>query len=87
MQVGVRDLKARLSEYLARAAQGESVEVVSHGRPVARLVPPTRRDTIQDGLAAGWLTRVEDRPPRDVRPAAPRAGTTSTQALRADRDA
>ncbi len=39
MDVGVRELKAKLSEYLAAAAAGEDVVVTDRGRPVARLVP------------------------------------------------
>jgi prevent-host-death family protein len=42
MQAPVRDLKARLSEYLRLAAQGEEVIVTLHGRPIARLVPMGR---------------------------------------------
>ncbi len=37
--VGVRDLKARLSEHLRRVRQGSPIVVTSRGRPVARLVP------------------------------------------------
>lgn len=40
-QVGVAELKKKLSEYLARANAGEEIVVASRGRPVARLVPPT----------------------------------------------
>ena len=36
---GVADLKARLSEYLARVKSGEEVLVTDRGKPVARLVP------------------------------------------------
>jgi len=36
---GVADLKARLSEYLARVKSGEEVLVTDRGRPIARLVP------------------------------------------------
>lgn len=36
---GVAQLKARLSEYLARVKAGEEVLVTDRGRPVARLVP------------------------------------------------
>lgn len=38
MDVSVRELKAKLSDYLKRAAAGEEVTVTSHGRPIARLV-------------------------------------------------
>jgi prevent-host-death family protein len=37
--IGVRDLKAHLSEYVARAASGEAVVVTERGRPVALLSP------------------------------------------------
>lgn len=36
---GVAQLKARLSEYLARVRAGEEVLVTDRGQPVARLVP------------------------------------------------
>ena len=37
--VGVRDLKARLSEYLRQVSQGKTVIITDHGRPVGRLSP------------------------------------------------
>jgi uncharacterized protein len=40
IQVGVAELKARLSEYLARVQAGEEIVVADRGRPVARLIPP-----------------------------------------------
>lgn len=36
--VGVRDLKARLSEYLDKAKLGDEIVVTEHGKPIARLV-------------------------------------------------
>ena len=39
MNVAVRELKNRLSEYLRRVQSGEEVVVTSRGRPVAQLVP------------------------------------------------
>jgi prevent-host-death family protein len=38
MKASVRDLKARLSQYLERARAGEDVVITSRGRPVARLL-------------------------------------------------
>jgi prevent-host-death family protein len=43
MDVSVRELKSRLSEYLRRASEGEEVVVKSRGREVARLIPPRAR--------------------------------------------
>ena len=38
-QVMVTDFRAHLPKYLAQAAAGETVTVLSRGRPIARLVP------------------------------------------------
>ena len=38
-QIGVRELRQHASRYLARVADGESLEVTDRGRPVAHLVP------------------------------------------------
>lgn len=43
-QVGIAELKARLSEYLARVQAGEEVVVADRGRPVARLIPAVPQD-------------------------------------------
>jgi prevent-host-death family protein len=55
MEVGVRELKAKLSEYLAAAAAGEDVVVTDRGRPVARLVPFASTSSVQRGIADGWI--------------------------------
>lgn len=48
--VGVRDLKARLSEYLDRIESGETVVITRNGRPVGRLVPEPR--TVDERIEA-----------------------------------
>jgi prevent-host-death family protein len=89
MDVGVRELKARLSEYLARVERGETVNVTSRGRRVARIVPAVGETTIERGLREGWLTRQSDRPPEPFTALPPAPGTpTSLEILdeiRADR--
>lgn len=40
MEISVRELKSRLSEYLRRVAEGEEVVVTSRGKAVARLTTP-----------------------------------------------
>ena len=37
--MGIAELKAMLSETLARVKAGEEVQVTEHGRPIARLMP------------------------------------------------
>ncbi len=88
MDVGVRDLKARLSEYLERVTRGEVITVTSRGRPVAQIVPVLGRDNLERGLAEGWITRVVDRPPEPVVRREPRPGTpTTTELISQDRGA
>ncbi|MGH2948317.1 MAG: type II toxin-antitoxin system Phd/YefM family antitoxin [Solirubrobacteraceae bacterium] len=54
--VGVRELKQRLSEYLDRAEHGELVRVTDRGRPKALLGPLPGRARVEEGLAEGWIT-------------------------------
>src|SRR3972149_10613629 len=46
----VSKLKAALSEYLRRVKSGEEILVTERGRPVAKLVPIAREDTIPTHL-------------------------------------
>ncbi len=55
MEVGVRELKAKLSEYVARAAAGESVIVTDRGRPVARLTGLDTSAPLTRGIDEGWI--------------------------------
>jgi prevent-host-death family protein len=55
--VGVRELKQRLSEYLDRAERGELLRVTDRGRPKALLGPLPGRARVDEGIAEGWITR------------------------------
>jgi prevent-host-death family protein len=81
MDVGVRELKARLSEYLARVERGETVNVTSRGRRVARIVPAIGETAVERGLREGWLTRQVDRPPEPFTPLPPEPGTPTTREI------
>lgn len=48
MMVGVRELKARLSEYMRRVKAGQIVIITEHGTPIGRIVPETQ--SIEDRL-------------------------------------
>jgi prevent-host-death family protein len=65
--VGIRELKQRLSEYLDRAEQGEILQVTDRGRPKAVLGPVPGRARIDDGIRAGWITPGTGSPLRPVR--------------------
>ena len=54
--VGVRELKQRLSEYLDRAERGELVRVTDRGRPKALLGPLPGRANVEAGISEGWIT-------------------------------
>lgn len=56
MDVAVRELKAKLSAYLQRAASGELITVTDRGRPVAVLGPPPGRVDLDAAAAEGWVT-------------------------------
>ena len=53
-QVGLRELKNRLSEYVRLVRAGEHVQVTDRGQVVAELVPPTPANGLDPaaGLAA-----------------------------------
>lgn len=61
--VGVRELKGRLSEYLDRAARGEVIRVTDRGRPKALLTPLPGRLRLEKGIEEGWV-RPPANPPR-----------------------
>lgn len=79
----MRELKAKLSSYLARAAAGEIVTVTDRGRPVAVLAPPPRAVDLQAASDAGWLALATGPPLRAVR--RQRAAGTVLDALTDDR--
>lgn len=56
MDVGVRDLKQHLSEYLDLAARGETIRVTDRGRPRAILGPLPGSSRREQGIAEGWIT-------------------------------
>ena len=56
MNVGIRELKAHLSEYVRRANRGEQILVTDRGKPVARLVSLGGLSLVDQGIADGWIT-------------------------------
>ena len=88
MEVGIRDLKARLSEHIERVTNGEVITVTSRGRRVAQIVPVIGRDNVERGVTEGWITRQVERDPEPVVRQRPLAGTpTTTELISRDREA
>lgn len=84
--VGMRDLRHRLREYLARVEAGERFEVTVFGRAVARLEPVAARATMQRLIEEGKVTPPLNRDSsRLPAPAPVTTGTTATEALLAER--
>ena len=59
MTVGVRDFKARMSYYFAKAKKGQIINITSHGKSVARIFPPNitleqRVKALQEAGIIAW---------------------------------
>ena len=55
MDVGVRELKQHLSEYLDRAAAGEHLVVTDRGVPKALIGPVPGGRQLERGVDEGWV--------------------------------
>jgi prevent-host-death family protein len=55
MDVGIRELRSRLSELLDRAERGETIRVTDRGRPKAVLGPIPGQLNMQEGVEQGWI--------------------------------
>lgn len=85
MDVGIRELKARLSEYVGRASRGEVVRVTDRGVPRAVLMPLPDAGALARGLEEGWIVHQEVEAPAHVTPVHAPPGPTTTQILTDDR--
>jgi prevent-host-death family protein len=88
-RVGVRDLRINATKVLSRVARGETVEVTSRGRPVARIVPVREEGGLRRLLREGLATPPEDEGDLlDVEPVEPAPGAPTPSevlsSLRAD---
>jgi prevent-host-death family protein len=82
-QIGIRELRDRLTATIRRVRAGETIEITHHGRPIAVLAP-VRADRIDRLLAAADITPGE-RLDGPLRRFVPITGLTGSQALEDDR--
>ena len=80
--VGLKILKNKLSEYVRRAAAGETIVITDRNRVVAEIVPPRREPepVLERGVREGWIRpakRDADWPP----PRKPIPGLTLEQLM------
>lgn len=74
MEVGVRELRDRLSRHLASVREGHTLTVTDHGRPVARIVPAGVPTNLEQLVAEGKVTPAAQR--KGSRPAPIKSGAT-----------
>jgi prevent-host-death family protein len=55
-EIGVRELKAGLSDCVRRARLGEVITITDRGHPVAILAPLPGRAHLDQGIEEGWVT-------------------------------
>ncbi|MFC0546311.1 type II toxin-antitoxin system Phd/YefM family antitoxin [Kutzneria chonburiensis] len=55
MNVGVRELRDKLSRYLAEVRAGRTLTVTRRGRPIAQIVPVQRPTTLDQLIAEGQV--------------------------------
>lgn len=86
MDVGIRELKQHLSDYLEKAAGGAIIRITDRGRPKAVMGPLPGILNLERGVAERWIRPgpAAATSPRHVRRHA--ASTSSAQVLREDRD-
>lgn len=58
VRVGIRELKSKLSYYLAQVKQGEQVEITERGVPIAVIMPSghREREAMQELVRRGVVT-------------------------------
>ena len=67
MEVGIRELRGNLSDYLARVREGDEVIITDRGTAFARIVPIKGRRTLERAIAEGLVTPASQ--PSRARPA------------------
>ena len=55
MDVGTRELKQHLSQYLDRVERGETIRVTNRGVPKALITPVNPIGQLEIGIAEGWI--------------------------------
>lgn len=91
-EIGIRKLKASLSEVLRAVQSGETIRVTNHGRPVADIVPPRRQsydERMGELVTQGLATRAQRKgglPPAPPMVRLRPGGRSASDAIVADRE-
>ena len=60
MEVGIRELRGRLSDYLTRVREGDEVIVTDRGMAIARIVPIRGGRALDRAIADGLVSAASD---------------------------
>lgn len=66
MKIAMKEAKARLTELVRRAEQGEEVVLTRHGQPVARVIAERRPVDVERRRVA--IARIQESARKKVRP-------------------
>lgn len=84
-RVGIRELKAKLSHYLDRAAAGETIVVTDRGKAKAELRALSVDARIQQGIEEGWIQPGRGGPVRGLPRRGAKGKMTIAEAMAEDR--
>ena len=69
MRIGIRELKARLSDYLRQVRRGQVIVITDHGQVVGRILPAeTSKHDIAKILLSAGLADWNGKKLKDVQP-------------------
>lgn len=85
-RVGIRELKAKLSHYLDRAAAGETIVVTDRGKAKAELRALSVDARIQQGIEEGWITPGRGGPFRPLPSRGAKGRMSIAEAMAEDRE-
>jgi prevent-host-death family protein len=77
VEVGIRELRARLSQWLDQVRAGEELVVTDRGAPVAKLIPLDQPRPFDRLVAVGLVTKAPRRAERRRPKPLPAAGAVS----------
>ena len=77
MEVGIRELRNHLSDYLERVREGDEVVITDRGAAVARIVPIAGGRALDRLVAEGLITPAPHQGRSRVRPPVRADGTVS----------
>ncbi|HEX3609065.1 MAG TPA: type II toxin-antitoxin system prevent-host-death family antitoxin [Solirubrobacterales bacterium] len=87
-EIEVRELATQLSSVLREVEGGESVRIVSDGRPVADIVPvmPERSEAMKKLIAEGKVTPASRPKPKGPPPRPRKTGRSASAIILAERE-